>query len=249
MIGYSNAPVNGPFQNWTETLGLIDTGASVQTKGSGSALVGSTPSAALLTTGTVNKCYAGWIFPKHIGGAKPGSGRYHFISWNYPLIINFRFGFNTTLLANCYLMGAYGSSNTNVPSNYTDPNDPTTPLLAQNWLPPASCIWFVIDSTGAISVGTNAEGSTAVLYPTTGVVSVTGASEPILQELTFQTFGNGQVSVFLNRGRTPIATLSGLQTTLSATDNYPFIGIFNEPTGTAHAQAFLAFPLDVTLIN
>lgn len=207
------------------------------TVGSG-AVLGATEAASYLTTSTsLNSC-AGVQFPKHTGCCPPGLGKYHFVYWPRPLMISFQFGIVTTLVAGSVIIGSYGNDNTLANQPYADSGGGV--LYKGSWVPVRPCVWFLIESTGALSIGIrNATTNSLTLTGTT--VNMTASTEPIVQELVFALDGTGNVNVFLNN--VFVATIAGMQTTPGSTDSYPWIGILN---GTIATQDMLVFELEVT---
>lgn len=227
-----------------ETISVIEiSGAGPVVVGSGTLNGSATGTAASLSTGATLKSFAGWQFPKHTGCCTPGSSHYHYVNWPKLAYVSFRFGIATTIAGTRCLMGGYGTDLADVP--WADSGGGV--LYGASWLPYRSCVWFIIDSTGALSIGISTEtAASAVIYPTSAVVNVTGAAAVLVQEILYQFDGLGNVSIFLNNNPVPVITLSGVMASESNNDNYPFMGVFNESTGTGHAQDFLAFPLEVT---
>lgn len=207
--------------------------------GSG-ALVDATQAAAYITTSTTLNSCAGVQFPKHTGCCPPGLGKYHYVYWPRPLFISFQFGIVTTLAVGSVIIGSYGSDNNASLQAYGDSGGGV--LYKGSWVPTRSCVWFLIDSTGLISIGMcNAVAVTHSLTSTGVTMSVTGSTEPITHEILFAPDGTGNVHAFLDN--VFLITITGMQTTQSGTDNYPFIGIFN---GTIATQDMLVYPLEVT---
>lgn len=214
--------------------------------GSGS-IAGNSVAAIATLTGTTPGSYAGWQWPKNIGGSPSGLGNYHSVYWAVPLWISFRFGFVFTPTTGTGVIGAYGIQG---------PNFPTT--LA--WTPATTgyndpCVAFQIDSSGNLTlwfmIG-NIGGPTLTTHTFASAVDVTGSSSPLVQEILFIPDGLGGVSAWLNPGpnpgqnQLPLGTYVGvLPTVHNNNDCYPILVQFNEPSGSANDMQITTFPLVV----
>lgn len=188
---------------------------------------------AFMSTGATSASRTGIFWQKSSGPCIPGSGHYHYVSWNGVIMVSWRFGFFTTLTAGTGIIGYLGTDGANFPSSLS-------------WAPQFAGMGFKILADGTMRVYVdNIDASTHNLYLTSATVNVTGLAQCLVQEVLLISDGQGNVFAYLNNVH--VGTFTGMQKTENMNnDCYPCIAEFNEPSGSATDLNFGIFPMEIT---